>query len=209
MKVKEDESAPNPFVLFTPYPSKGEYKAGDELVFDITLFGIACRFEQQVIDASVLMNQGKLVNTQLIKCEQIYSHEWSDAGAEYIPHCEVLHIHFLTPAAILAEKQAVTQLDFSMFIDRLFWRIGAIIDKYGEDEFVLPYRLVSNKPYVKAECDLRKVSFQTSGQPILAVCGSIRYCGDVTRYLPYIDLGSQLHIGKKTTRSCGAYCFEF
>ncbi|MDR0221894.1 MAG: CRISPR system precrRNA processing endoribonuclease RAMP protein Cas6, partial [Lachnospiraceae bacterium] len=38
--------------------------------------------------------------------------------------------------------------------------------------------------------------------------GTVSYFGDVTRYLPYIDLGSQIHIGKKTTRACGEYVFE-
>ena len=41
------------------------------------------------------------------------------------------------------------------------------------------------------------------------IVGSVRYKGDITKYLPYIDLGSQIHIGKKTTRGCGEYEFEF
>jgi len=82
------------------------------------------------------------------------------------------------------------------------------MDNYGENELILPYSLMYRKSYIKMECDLRTVKFQTNDQPIIGLLGQVRYYGDVTRYLPYIDLGSQTHIGKKTSRACGEYTFE-
>jgi hypothetical protein len=38
--------------------------------------------------------------------------------------------------------------------------------------------------------------------------GEVTYKRYVTRHLPYFDLESQLHIGKKTTRGCGEYWFR-
>ncbi|MDR1766105.1 MAG: CRISPR system precrRNA processing endoribonuclease RAMP protein Cas6 [Lachnospiraceae bacterium] len=56
---------------------------------------------------------------------------------------------------------------------------------------------------METQCDIKPSRFWTSGEPIEGFVGTVRYSGDVTRYLPYIDLGSQIHIGKKTTRGCG------
>ena len=208
LKVDKAESVPNPFVISAPYPSKGEYGAGDAFSFSVTLFGAACAFEQAVVDGAKDMCKGKLANAQLVEVETLYRREWSDVGAESIPHCDALTINFHSPTEIHVLGQAVKQLEFALFIDRLFSRISSIVDNYGESEFVLPYSLVAKKPFVRAECDLRSVVFKTSEQPVSGILGQVRYFGDVTHYLPYIDLGSQIHIGKKTTRGCGEYGFE-
>ena len=208
LRVDEAESAPNPYAISAPYPSRGEYRAGETLVFYVTIFGTACGLEQYVIDAAQDMCEGKLESCRLANVEQMYSREWSDAGAQTIPHCDTLTVDFLTPAEIFVQKKLATQIDFALLVDRLFGRIGSIIDLYGESEFVVPYRLVAQKPFVQAEYDLRTVAFKTNEQPVSGVLGRVRYSGNVTRYLPYIDLGSQIHIGRKTTRGCGEYSFE-
>jgi len=190
-----------------PYPCNEEYKAGDILSFYITLFGTACSFEKEVIDAAKYMCEGKLAHAQLAEYKQVYNRIWSDEGAEHIPYCNTLTVNFLTPTEIFIQGKAASQINFDLFIDRLFGRISVIIDHFGKSEFVLPYNLIANKPLIKAEYDLNMVRFNTSGQPITGVCGNVRYSGDVTRYLPYVDLGSQVHIGKKTTRACGEYAF--
>lgn len=189
-----------------PYPSSGVYKAHETLTFYVTLFGTACTLEQDVIDAAHDMCEGKLANARLVEVERIYSMEWNDVGS--VPHCDSLTIDFLTPTEIFVQKHTLEQLDFSLFVDRLFTRISAIIDNYGEAEFAIPYNMIVNKPFVQAECELHIVKFQTNNQPISGILGNVRYTGDVTRYLPYIDLGCQIHIGKKSTRGCGEYRFE-
>lgn len=208
LKIGEQGSTPTPLVISVPYPSKGEYKAGEALTFYITLLGTACVYEAEIIDAAKYMCKGKFDHAQLVDYQQVYSHHWSDEGAAHIPHCDTLTVNFLTPAEIFVQGKTTTQLDFALFIDRLFGRISGIIDSFGESEFVLPYHLIVNKPYVTARYDLRTVKFQTNNQPVIGIYGSVQYFGDVTRYLPYVDLGSQIHIGKKTSRACGEYCFE-
>jgi len=208
LRVDGAESAPNPFTISAPYPSNGEYKAGEVLVFYVTLLGTACALEQALMDAAHEMCEGKLKDTRLTAVERIYSHEWSDAGAETIPYCDTLTVNFITPTEIFVQKKAATQIDFALFVDRLFARIGSIIDLYGEGEFMVPYNLVAKKPFVKAEYNLSTVVFKTNEQPVSGILGRVQYSGDVTRYLPYIDLGSQIHIGRKSTRGCGEYTFE-
>ena len=206
-KVQNEESVPNPYVISAPYPSKGDYGADDTLDFSISLFGTAHRFENDVIRAAESMCNGTLRNAVLEDSWQEYNREWSDSGAESIEFCDVLDIRFLAPAELRSKGEALKEISFEQLIDSLFGRIADIIDNYTNSEFVLPYSLLERKPYVKAESQLESFSFSTNSQPIEAVMGSVRYFGDVTRYLPYIDLGTQLHIGKKTTRGCGEYTF--
>lgn len=207
-KVGAAKSIPNPIAISAPYPSQTQYRTGDTLTFFVTLMGTACAFEQTIIDAAQLMCNGRLASATLTNCLQVYSLTWSDMGAAHIPPCNKLSIHFLTPTEILASGKFHNQLDFSTFIDRVFLRICNVIDTYGESEFTLPYNLVIDKPHVHTTCQLQVVKFQTNNQPITGFLGTVQFEGDLTRYLPYIDLASQIHIGKKTTRGCGQFSFE-
>ena len=206
-KVESDKSVPNPFVISVPYPSSRTYTPDESLSFTITLLGSACDFEQAIIDTASLMFSGKLATAKLAACQQLYNLEWTDEGSQHISPCDKITINFLTPTEIFVNGQLPEQLDFSTFIDRIFVRISGVMDNHGESEFIIPYNLAYNKPFVKAECKLHSTHFKTNNQPITGLLGQVQYYWDITRYLPYIDLGSQIHIGKKTSRSCGEYSF--
>jgi hypothetical protein len=207
-KTETTESIPNPYTVSVQYPSAATYKPGDTLPFSVTLFGTACEHGDDIVTAAKQMCHGKLNDCVLTDFELEFDRVWSDAGAESIPPCDSVKISFVTPAEILSSKEPVNELTFETFVDSLFGRIGGVIDNYTYGEFVIPYALTYKKPFVQAEHNLEPIRFQTSGQPINGLKGSVRYNGNITRYLPYIDLGSELHIGKKTTRACGEYIFE-
>jgi hypothetical protein len=207
-KIDSTGSVTNPYTISVPYPSKTNYAKGETLDFCLILFGDACEYGADFATAAKEMCRGKLKNCVLQSCEKEYDRVWSDAGAENIPTCNEILLGFITPTEILSSKHPIPELTFEAFIDSLFGRIGGIIDNYTDTEFIVPYALLAKKPLVKAEYNLEPLRFQTSGQPISAFVGTIKYTGDITRYLPYIDLGSQIHIGKKTTRACGEYVFE-
>jgi hypothetical protein len=207
-KIESAESIPNPYTMSVGYPSAPEYKTGDTLPFSVTLFGSACEYCDDIVAAAKQMCNRKLRNCVLADYGLEFDRVWSDAGAESIPPCDSLKISFVTPTEILSSKQAMSEITFEAFTDSLFGRINGIIDNYTDGEFIIPYALAAKKPFVQAEYNLEPINFHTSGQPIYGLIGSVRYIGNVTRYLPYIDLGSQLHIGKKTTRACGEYIFE-
>jgi hypothetical protein len=207
-KVTSTESVPNPYVISVSYPSKRTYHTGETLEFSITLFGVACVYSEEITRAVELMNNDKLANTELTKAEYVYASEWSDSGAESIPYCDTLTLNFVTPTELLSKKIPIYEPDFATLTDSLFGRISAIIDNYSEVEFIIPYSLIGRKPLVEAKYEIERVKINSNNHPINGFIGKIHYYGDVTRYLPYIDLGSQLHLGKKTTRSCGEYYME-
>jgi CRISPR-associated endoribonuclease Cas6 len=207
-KTDHAASTLNPYVISIPFPSKGRYKKGDTLTFFITLFGNATDYASHILMGAQEMCKGKLANCTCGDVDLIYERVWSDSGAESIPPCDVLTVHFASPTEIRNKKELVNNPDFSIFIDSLFGRINGIINNYTDGQFVLPYSLIALKPLVHAEYDLQTIQIKTSGQPIDCFVGSVKYYGDITRYLPYIDLGSQIYVGKKTTRAFGEYKFE-
>lgn len=93
---------------------------------------------------------------------------------------------------IMKEPEAPKKLDFSTFMDAVMLRIASIADIYGEQAFVVPYGLLFRKPKVEA--------IPVKGRHL-----SVVFRGPIQKYLPYIELGSQLHIGKKSTYGFGEY----
>ena len=207
-KITAAETIPNPIVISVPYPTKHLHLPDELLTFSIVLMGKACVFKQSIIDAATLMCHGKLKNTALIACHQEYDSTWEDTHVNQIPPCNNLKVTFLTPTEILASKKFKDELNFNTFVDRIFLRISKIIDNYSDNEFIIPYNLVLSKPHIITTSNLTVTKFQTSNQPITGFLGKIEFSGDVTRFLPYVDLASQIHIGKKTTRGCGQFKFE-
>ena len=219
----EFPTMPAPFVIRAPAFGKRQWLAGETLTFSIMLFGVAVRRSGEVLRAASTIFEGRFAQTEdafalenirdgftgqnVEKDLQIAT--WSDAGALDIPLAQAVKIRFMSPAQIYQAHFVVDKPDFSLFMDSLFARIAAIIDLYGESEFTLPYGLLARKPQITAQFSTQRVLIpQDHGQRVDGILGEILYQGDITRYLPYLDLGTQLHIGKKTTRGCGQFEIE-
>jgi hypothetical protein len=194
---------PNPFVISFEWDKKNRYEAGDMLDFSITLIGTGCLWKDELIAAVGEMFQKKLSCLALDSVTVAYEQEWSDEGQ--LPEVSTVAIHLKTPLVFLSSKALVTEIDFPSFIDSVFVRIAGINDTYGETEFVLPFSLTHRKPKIISENKLESVTIKQEKQPIVGLVGEIRFSGELTRYMPYLDLCSEIHMGKMTTRGCGRY----
>ena len=205
-QVKSLDSVPNPFVIDVLYPTKEQHKMGENLNFSIILFGTAIKYKEKIAMAVGEMFCGKLECLRLAEAKEESSRRWSDSGE--LPFSESLKIELITPLVLFSGKTSVTEIDFNLFTDSLFNRIAGIIDVYGENEFVLPYALTHRKPKIICEDNLRVVKIKQENQPIVGLMGTFLFFGYVTRYVPYVDLCSEIHFGKMTTRGCGKFCYE-
>jgi hypothetical protein len=205
-QVEGLDSVPNPFVISFEWDKKYRYDPGDHLDFSITLFGKACLWKSEIIEAVSEMFQKKLSCLSLVGSDVAFVQEWSDEGE--LPQIEAVSIYLKTPLVFLSSKSLVSEIDFSSFIDSAFGRIAGITDTYGEAEFILPYSMTHRKPKIISENKLETVAIKQEKQPIVGLVGEIRFSGELTRYMPYLDLCSELHMGKMTTRGCGRYEFE-
>jgi hypothetical protein len=223
----EFTSAPNPFAIDVDGSNRREYGNGDIIRFSVLLFGSATRFAEETVLAVRAIFDGVFGGAKrALTLRRVYDGYtdapvfvngsvrapkpavWSDEGADSIERTTEIEIEFITPTQIMRASELVSEIDFETLIDSLFNRISSITDIYGDGEFVLPYRLPFRKPQVTTKQALRKVTIKQERQPIVGMVGKAKYSGELTRYMPYIDLGTQLHLGKMTTRGCGQYKFR-
>ena len=106
-----------------------------------------------------------------------------------------IKVKFLSP--LLLKEDVTKEWKFEDFIDAVFYRIGSIIDLYEDCRFCVIYGLLCRKPYIKTEI----ISLKDNKPEFIIE-------GDLKRYLSYIEMGSNLHIGKKTTYGFGQYEYE-
>ena len=212
----EFTTQPAPFVLDVSQMDCGFIKEGKKLSFSISIFGERIKYWEEMIlsvidifkrntsdfnqSFSVLEVVSELEQKRLwINGDFLFEPQaviWSDRRLEQNSACKKELGLFIEFKSALLTKEDKTCLTFSEFIDMVFYRIASMVDLYEEKELILPYRLLNRKPYVMMECMEKGTK------------GRIVYRGDIMRYLPYIELGRHLHIGKKTTYGFGEYCYK-
>ena len=228
-KDAEFTSVPNPYIIEVSERKKREYTAGESIYFAIVLFGEATKYIEEFVNGVKHMmarDFGGVSNKfELSKVFEEYTNSlifegntflhlpepvvWTDRGADAIPKVTELKIQFVTPIQILQKSHLIKEIEFDVFIDSLMSRIASIVDLYEEEEFVIPYRLICRKPWIKADMKLKEKAIRQERGVAKGMVGHVRYSGEITRYMPYIDLGQQLHVGKLTTRGFGQYRFSF
>lgn len=207
-------TTPAPFVIDVSNLDR-VIKKDEKTSFSICLFGDRIQFFKEIIlTVSDIFSQTNNLFNQSFKLLKVYSSiynsflwengdftndplatVWTDNGIlEYKEENDTnieLMIEF--KSALLLKDDLEKSLDFSSFVDMTFYRLAGMIDLYEEKECVLPYSLLFRKPYIQTEI-IRK-----DDKP------KIRFYGKLGRYLPYIDIGSHLHLGKKSTYGFGEY----
>ena len=201
-KVCSETSVPQPFSIGIHYiPGGRGFAAGEKLEFDITLFGSTSAFKEEIKKAVISM----LPEFEVVSYE--HNRKWSDENNSSIQQVGKLHIDFLTPLQIYSSKKLILEPSFNEFTDNLFSRLADIIQSYGEGELILPYALMNRKPRITAEYSLKSIIIPLEKGAIRGVIGSVSYYGDISQFMPYIDIGTWIHAGKQATRGCGKYSF--
>lgn len=215
----EFTSLPAPFVIGVEELVREDIMSGDIVEFSVTLFGKMIVYRKQLIQtlqsmfcgkrrgfskAFTLLEINSIPDGKLVWREEIYN---IDAGAEAVlwqdcfnrnvgctgENREIM-IRFKTD--LITKNDIHVNWGFSEFLDAVLYRIAGMIDIYEEDEFILPYGMLYRKPYIISDIFVDSGRFE------------MIFSGNMEPYLPYIQLGEYLHIGKKTTYGFGEYsCF--
>lgn len=210
--------SPNPFVIEVGR-GKHIFKPGDVLHFSVVLMGKAIHYADCFINAVRYLADNGFIERNLpfnlTSVKDVYSDrlldekggdepdyvEWNDSFQPI--ETEHISIEFITP--FLYSGQNYTNLTFYEFMDRTFDRIASLIDVYGENEFVIPYNFAFHKNKVKTVCRLKKYIVKQKNKDFETSVGTVDFYGKLSRYLPYIALGSEVHFGKMSTRGLGQY----
>lgn len=215
----EFTTAPAPFVIEMSEFDKEKIKKGERLSFSISIFGERVIYWQDLMEAVLYsFTQGDEIFNASFEIVKVISEMerkviWENGNIITIPQAVVwsdeelqtiddynfdkikIKIRFISP--LLLKNEPTKEWSFEEFIEAVFYRLGSIIDLYENSKFYIMYGLLYRKPYIKTEV----ISLKENKLELVME-------GDLRKYLPYIDIGSHLHIGKKATYGFGQYEFE-
>jgi hypothetical protein len=191
-------SPPSPFVV-EPFENGGRS-------FNITLFGYAVERADEFAAAAKTITRLNGAAVEVCAVSQVYDSVWRYGGT---PSVSAVELDFVTPALFSKDNFTAEDMTFPFFMDNLLARISGIIDCFEDDPFSIEYGLVCRKPFIRTETDMQEVTIRQRGFDTGGFVGRTRFFGDLAPYMPYIDLGAQVHIGKKSTRGFGKYDLKF
>ncbi|MEG2146825.1 MAG: CRISPR system precrRNA processing endoribonuclease RAMP protein Cas6 [Lachnospiraceae bacterium] len=225
--------AVNPFVLHALVHGKTAWKVGDVCTFDITLIGKTTSQAGVFLDA--LQDMGKRgwgASRIPFQLEQIINPDskalFYSCGKTWMrniqPHsltssertATAALVRFDTPLRILVKRELCRRLTFEIFVASLSRRVSLLSQAYTdklvmwewEEETLLE---AARKVKVSQESwrfqDFRRYSMNQDGHslPLPAMEGWVLYEGNLTPFIPLLEAGHILHIGKSSTIGFGHY----
>jgi CRISPR-associated endoribonuclease Cas6 len=141
--------------------------------------------------------------------------KFSDLAAETETwNKDTITLHFITPTEILDRNLHTRRPSFDLLIRSLLRRASLLAELHGNMKWSLDYHALiqyaqENATLVKSELynsDWERYSNRSEQRiKIMAFGGKIHYQGAIAPFLPLIQLGHYIHIGKKTSFGMGKY----
>lgn len=215
----------SPFVLSVSGMGGERIEKGELCHFSFSLFGKCTSYWQEVIEAfkavfgsseRVFVREEERLNDsfELLRVESAldgttvyeagryiadpYAAIWSDANVFELMESgreEDIELDIKFASRLLLKNEEYANIDFSKFMDYIMLRLSGMVDLYEGGHFAVPYGLLYRKPKVD-------VAVKERGEL------HIRFRGAIAAYLPYIEAGAQLHVGKNSTCGFGEYQYE-
>jgi len=229
---------PNPYVFEAPMQMRTELKRGDTFAFSITLFGIACGYVPEVIFTIEQMLKGNIMNNErsfeLYSASNSFTREaiyndgavccdigliakpwnWTNEVASDV-RAGSIRIKFLEPVSIKENGKPASAISFLLLIRAVLNRLRLLTYVYGGDFQIERNSLEKYAALIKTgNSNLHITSFVTFSRTQMqkktyhGLIGDITYDGDLTLFLPYVNIGSVLHIGRNTVMGMGQYAWS-
>jgi len=224
------ENAPHPFILFFPDSDTHQYDEHSSLYFSLTLVGQVKDYIPYFILAFEDMGKKGIGNlrtpfkvVRISTCGQdiYFPHEKRvikdfqlRSGQEFMKEYEPLHtltLELVTPVRLKFDKHIQKFITFEMIMRNLLRRIQLLSAIYcagpGRVDFTHLIEL-SREIKVKESRlhweEQKRFSFrQDKTVGLGGVSGHIVFEGNLTPFLPFLELGEILHVGKGTAFGLG------
>lgn len=164
---------------------------------------IACRDYQGSIQHSAgdlaVSRTGSLVPENLVIASTeglLESRAWG--GSE-------LRIRLLSPLRLLEDGRPVTRFDFSRFVRSVMRRVSSLSYYYGESELDCDYKEMSRQVDDVICTDAHFRYLNLANKKMTGIIGYGSFLGDFSLLLPFIVIGSYVHVGKGASFGMGAY----
>ena len=217
---------PKPFVLLPPLDELEHYPKGHQFSLELTLIGDATQhhaiaqaaIEYLGLQMGLGYEQGKY---KIIDIQQ--SQTPQQLPQQKTPQTiKQLTLHFPTRLRIKANNRLQKQApSFELLITRLIGRIKTLETAYGQDTENNNDDTNSNKNHLELIKKVKQIKIQNSQikwddwdrfsgsqkkwMKFGGLIGKISYIGDITEFMPILELGEWLHIGNKTSFGLGKY----
>lgn len=117
-----------------------------------------------------------------------------------------VRIRFLTPTELKSGNEVVERPEFGILFGRLRDRISTLRMLYGAGPLDIDFRSMGERAGAVriTQCDLEhtgaeRLSSRTGQRHSLGgVVGEVEYAGDLTEFLPYLQLGKWVGVGRHT-----------
>ena len=223
-------SAPHPFVIEPPEETREIYDPGDELRIGLVLVGRALDYLPYFIYAfeemghrGVGAERGKAALQRVMaggRC--IYQTGTGQLEPDY-PVCvgppdsgavgTRLRLRLHTPIRLKAEGRYTSRLDFSLLVRALLRRVSDLARFHCGAELNLDYRQwIEQAAGVSAVATTlrwhdweRYSQRQERRMKLGGLVGEVEFAGEWTPFLPLLQLGADLHVGKGTGFGLGRY----
>ncbi|MDQ1328840.1 MAG: system precrRNA processing endoribonuclease protein Cas6 [Candidatus Poribacteria bacterium] len=146
---------------------------------------------------------------------RILSDNLPTINADRLPYNlkETLSLEFLTPTRIKYRESYITNMEFHVMIRNLLRRISMLMLYHCDSALDIEINelIEKSKTVDVLRWDLRwhdwtrYSSRQKELMKLGGFIGSVTYKGDFEKFMPFIALGEQIHIGKSTTFGLGKY----
>jgi CRISPR-associated endoribonuclease Cas6 len=128
-------------------------------------------------------------------------------------------LQFITPTRITEKNQLTNQLSFELLLRNLLRRGSLLAEVHAPPGRPWPIDFSSVLEYGRANVELRSSNLtwydwerfsnrQQRRINLKGFIGTVRYHGELTPFLPLIELGHFIHIGKNTSFGMGYYVVE-
>ena len=229
--TRGEGGAVNPFVLYPHTQGKKEWEPGDVCIFDLTLFGQAALHPEIFIEALKRMEKKgwgaerlafrlqRIIDLDSKELIYACNRTWLDNVGHYTmkireKNAGMALIVFDTPVRIVSGGKVCSELPFDLFLRFLMGRFALMTQAFTD--FVMQWNqeeMLKKAAEIKVvEQKWKKIEFtrysmnQKEGRLELpAQIGWVMYEGDLSDFIPYLEVGQYLHVGKNTTIGFGHY----
>ena len=202
---------------------------GEELGFEILLFGCAAKYAASVVSALEQLYRfglgarryrfelSEIINSQTQRIIWRQGQYYKDAiisipiqGYE-LQNVKGAVVKLCTPLRIRHGGQLVKQISFQSLIRNITNRVTALSERYGgwidldevEQLVVLAEKVRIVKEEIKIE-HMERYSNRTNGKmDFSGLLGTIEYEGCLTPFVPWLYAAQRLHVGRNTTFGMG------
>lgn len=132
-----------------------------------------------------------------------------DIIAGYPADCRALTVRLLSPLRLISQGRTVSYFDFSLFARSIMRRISSLAYYYGDYTFDSDYKALSNLAHAVRCLEARFSTIGNKRESTSGISGSGCFCGELGDLLPFLTLGTYLHVGKNASFGMGAYDLDF